>query len=391
MHWFAEYDKWLSKWPFTTACARNLWVASAAFLADLLHVIASVIIRNFRALRNTSLSLLPFNLVIGPNGSGKTSLILALQRLRTLAKLPLRNPGSEEAGERIVDGPEIMWHFTPPFDGLEAVMKCVSETECDFLDVVPLPSGAGAGEWAKLRAQLMGIRSYVFDHRALGARSPSREGAELKGDGANLATVVAALQMHAPDAFEAMRAELCRILPEYDDLQWSFAKDGMVEMQLRLPDSGELIEAERLSQGTLYLLALMALAFDPRPPPLVCIEEIDRGFHPRLLRDVRDVLYRLSYPESFGSKRAPVQVIATTHSPYLLDLFGEHPEEVVLAEKRGEEAWFTRLSDRGDLKDVLAEGGLGDMWYAGILGGVPQESTPPFEITDDKKPVDHRE
>ncbi|MDR1010952.1 MAG: AAA family ATPase [Opitutaceae bacterium] len=381
-------------------------------------MIASVTIRNFRALRNASLSLLPFNLVIGPNGSGKTSLILALQRLRSLARLPLRNPPHREADERIADapsaglaacatwpphkeadgrvadgriadghiadGPEISWHFTPPFDGVMAVMRCVSETECDFLDVVPLPSGAGRGDWPKLRVALAGIRCYVLDHRALASRSLSREGAELKGDGANLATVLAALQLHAPGAFDELREALCRILPEYDDLQWAFANDGTVELQLRLADSGGLVAAEHLSQGTLYLLGLLALAYDPTPPPVVCIEEIDRGFHPRLLRDVRDVLYRLSYPEASGLKRAPVQVIATTHSPFMLDLFGEHPEEVVLAEKHGEAAQFSRLSDRKDLTDVLDGGGLGDMWYAGILGGVPQEcatqeSAPPFE------------
>ena len=35
---------------------------------------------------------------------------------------------------------------------------------------------------------------------------------------------------------------------------------------------------------------------------------------------------------SNGEKRPPIQVIATTHSPYLLDLYRDHPEEVVLAQ-----------------------------------------------------------
>ena len=61
------------------------------------RVIASVSFRNFKALRNTSLGLSPFNLVIGANGSGKTSLIQALQMLRTLSRLPL---GSTEAETR---------------------------------------------------------------------------------------------------------------------------------------------------------------------------------------------------------------------------------------------------------------------------------------------------
>jgi predicted ATPase len=88
---------------------------------------------------------------------------------------------------------------------------------------------------------------------------------------------------------------------------------------------------------------------------------------------VRDALYRLSYPQDAGEKRAPVQVIATTHSPYLLDLFKDHPEEVVLADKQGNAASFTRLSERADLMELMQEAHLGDLWYSGILGSVPDE------------------
>jgi predicted ATPase len=106
----------------------------------------------------------------------------------------------------------------------------------------------------------------------------------------------------------------------------------------------------------------------------VCLEEADRGVHPRLLREVRDALYRLSYPQDFGETRAPVQVITTTHSPYLLDLFKEQPEEVVLANKHGRSATFERLSERKDLRELLGESNLGDLWYSGILGGTPDEA-----------------
>jgi hypothetical protein len=32
-----------------------------------------------------------------------------------------------------------------------------------------------------------------------------------------------------------------------------------------------------------------------------------------------------------------------------------------------------RLADRPDLPELLREGSLGEMWYSGILGGVPEE------------------
>ncbi|HEY9247796.1 MAG TPA: ATP-binding protein, partial [Rariglobus sp.] len=176
-----------------------------------------------------------------------------------------------------------------------------------------------------------------------------------------------------PDEFARFTAELMRILPEYDELELAVRPDQTVELQLRLIEGRELIVAENLSQGTLYTLAMLALAFDPSPPAIICIEEVDRGVHPRMLREVRDMLYRLSYPAEAGARRAPVQVIATTHSPYLLDLFRDHPEEVVITEKHGAAAIFTRLDERADLAGMLSSGSLGDLWFSGVLGGVPEE------------------
>jgi hypothetical protein len=68
-----------------------------------------------------------------------------------------------------------------------------------------------------------------------------------------------------------------------------------------------------------------------------------------------------------------VQVIATTHSPFFLDLFRDHLEEIVIANKIGQEAKFERLSDRPDINELLGDASLGDVWYSGILGGVPCE------------------
>jgi hypothetical protein len=86
---------------------------------------------------------------------------------------------------------------------------------------------------------------------------------------------------------------------------------------------------------------------------------------------VQDALYRLSYPEDFGEKREPVQVVATTHSPFFLDLYKDHLEEIVIAKKIGQEACFERLSEQPHIDEIVQDAHLGDAWYTGILGGVP--------------------
>lgn len=329
-------------------------------------MIASVAFRNFKALRDAQLALAPFNLVVGPNGSGKTSLIQALLHLRTLARLPVKasRPPAKTGGL------EIVFHFSPPCGRIEARLGCASDYVCDLLQLNVPASDPG---WKRLKPRLARIRSFLFDHYAMAAPARRTDGAELSTNAANLAAVLARWRDRHPAAFAALQAEFLRIEPDFSALELRPAGRGSVALAAVLDDGGEIVTAENLSQGALYLLALLTLAFDPQPPSLVCIEELDRGLHPRMLREARDALYRLSHPQASGLTRPPVQVIATTHSPYLLDLFKDHPEEVVIAQKRGRAAYFERLADRADLRELLAEGPLGDLWFSGVLGGVPEE------------------
>jgi predicted ATPase len=340
-------------------------------------VIASVQFKRFKALRATSVRLGPFNLVIGPNGSGKTSLVQALLRLRTLARAPGPGPvDSGMAGPRRDGSPEIVFRFTPPDADIEVHLGCRSEQVCDLLQVRHADTDDARRRWEALRTRLGGIRAYRLDHYAMAAPVARTEGAELASNGHNLAAVLAVMHAERPETFARLEAEFRRVLPDFAAIETRAVGEGSVELGLRLIDGGELVTAENASQGALHTLAMLALSFASRPPSLLCLEEADRGIHPRLLREVRDALYRLSHPASVGEQREPVQIVATTHSPYLLDLFRDHPEEVVIAHKQGRNATFERLSDRADVREILAEGSLGDIWFSGILGGVPEDSGP---------------
>lgn len=313
------------------------------------------------------MALGPFNLLIGPNGSGKTSLIQALLQLRTLAKLPVAGKTAPAAKAR---GPAIEFHFSPPHDGITVRLACASELVCDLLRVEP----PGAAGWPALKKSLATIRSHALDHAAMAEPALRASGAELAPNGGNLAAVLATRRERTPKAFATLTAEFLRVMPEFTALDLADRDGGRVALALRLGEK-EIVTADNLSQGTLYTLAVLTLAFDPDPPAILGLEEIDRGIHPRMLREIRDALYRLSYPKSFQLSREPVQIIATTHSPTMLDLFREHPEEIIIGQKHGREARFERLADRPHLAELLSEGSLGDMWFSGILGGVPEEKT----------------
>ena len=336
-------------------------------------MISSITFRNFKALRSAKLSLGPFNLVVGANGSGKTSLIQALLLLRGLTKLPIKDAHGTTPP---IASPEIDFTFDPPFAGLEVQMACSSDFICDLLKV----RSASPGLWEQAKKEILRIRSYLFDHYAMGAPAALESGGELSGNGGNLAAVLARWHREKPELFSRLEREFCRMLNEFAGLEVVMAGDGRVSLAGRLNEQQERVAAENMSQGTLYTLGILVLAFEPQPPAIVCVEEIDRGIHPRLLRDVRDAFYRLSHPSAYGEARAPVQIVATTHSPYLLDLFKDHPDEVVIAQKDGREAHFERLVERPDYQELLSEGSLGDLWFSGILGGVPRE-----KLTEDDR------
>src|SRR5690242_6210233 len=129
-------------------------------------VISAVQFQNFKALRSAALKLEPFNLVLGPNGSGKTSLIQALLRLRTLAGLPAVHAHDLKGQEPA--GPQIAFHFHPPFQNLRVTLGCnTDEMVCNLLVVDHQPGLEGEKAWGELRTRLQSIRAYLFDHYAI--------------------------------------------------------------------------------------------------------------------------------------------------------------------------------------------------------------------------------
>ena len=131
------------------------------------------------------------------------------------------------------------------------------------------------------------------------------------------------------------------------------------------------IKAKDLSDGTRIALAYLTLAYLPNPPKIVAFEEPERGIHPRLLGNIQEAMYRLAYPENYDEKREPIQVIATTHSPYLLDLYKDYPEEIVIAEKDENGVHFGKLSEMPYFEEIVQDAPLGEVWFTGVLGGVP--------------------
>lgn len=131
-------------------------------------------------------------------------------------------------------------------------------------------------------------------------------------------------------------------------------------LRLFIEEKGGMeISSERLSDGTLRFLFLLAILLQPEPPPLIVIEEPELGLHP-------DVIPRIAALLVEASQRT--QLVVTTHSRMLIDALGEDPECVVVCEKHDGESTFERL-DGERMAAWLENYSLGDLWSKGEIGG----------------------
>ncbi len=334
--------------------------------------IKSVDFVNFKVLRHTSLPLARFSLLIGPNGSGKSTAIQGLRVIHGGAqgfdRLVSAGSDATAGGTKV----SVTVHWGEPIEGAQSHRTWVLGAGGSSGHKPPPGKSWSKEENTAVASALQQIQRYTLSPQAIAAPVPLQPDMTLQPDGGHLAGVLDRLRDKEPEQFEELNNELARWFPAFNRILFDTPAGGQRAFALRMRE-GYSIPAADLSDGTLLALAILTLGYVRTQSQIICIEEANRGVHPRLLRDVRDALYRLSYPESSGSSREPVQVIATTHSPYFLDLFRERPEEVVLAHRQGTEAVFERLSDRSDLEEILRDIHLGEAWFSGVLGGVPTD------------------
>jgi hypothetical protein len=326
-------------------------------------VIVSIQFQDFRVLENTALPLGPFNLLVGPNGSGKTTAVRALLAVGETARA--RRSGESAPVHRDIAGARAVFVLGGAFSGATATLRFGDDGRAtlDF-------SGVDEAAAERVNAWFAGVRGYALDPLALAAACPRGDAPVLAPDGAGFAAVLAAMRAGDAAIWARYLGEVHRLLPEIVDIVAGQTTDGRITFSVT-QERGLTLPAETLSQGTLVVLALLAVGFAPERPSFFCLEELERGIHPRLLREVRDTLYRIAFPQDWGDAEAAVQVLTTTHSPYVLDLFADTPEDVVLATREEGAGIFKRLTDVPEVGELLQSGRLGDLWYSGILGGVP--------------------
>jgi len=179
-----------------------------------------------------------------------------------------------------------------------------------------------------MRRELESWFFFYFEPRErMRAAGPVKEVRHIGLMGEELAAFLNTLKAVDRPQFNAVEKALRTILPNVEGIDVEVDEVG--EVELKLLENGVPIPARLLSEGTLRVLGLLALAGAKEQPSLIGFEEPENGIHPRRIQLVAELLKTRA---SLGK----TQYIVTTHSPLLPDLMPDDSLFVCKRSSKGE-------------------------------------------------------
>lgn len=147
-------------------------------------------------------------------------------------------------------------------------------------------------------------------------------------DGRNIAEYILWIRSQGTEYLESLVRKMIFVLPYIKQIQPNIQETFNREVELLLHETHEKstpLPGWLLSSGTLRILALLSMFDTPQKPSVLIVDEIENGLDPRtiglLLNEIRN-----------ESASDGMQILITTHSPYLLDLLPI--ESIITTEKK---------------------------------------------------------
>lgn len=344
--------------------------------------------QNFKALRDVEITFdSRLTVLVGPNGSGKTSVLQGIHALQQLAEMPgneddlqlpnlidycsigvqsrtfsLRIDGSGSYGEYSIS---IDKRIPGRITGELSVPKNGSENKWS------LHSDFRQGRWLgpqRQRELLPDESAMFFDHSVFIRFSAGQLATptlirdyppRIAKDGSGLAATLSHIKSKYPERFAAIIDAFRRVIPNVKAVR--FDKELVPGSQfygdiLLIDYEGvEGVRASHVSSGTLFALGLLTVALGPDSANIILLDDLDHGLHPKAQMELVEVFRSLIRQDS------ALQIIATSHSPYILNQL-EWNE--VLVTSRGDDgsAVCKPLSEHPDFERWKESMSPGEFW-----------------------------
>lgn len=201
---------------------------------------------------------------------------------------------------------------------------------------------------------------HISDFHVSRARPEQESGyaEHLSREGENLSLVIEYLYKNHRSIFEKILKDLRLRIPGTDDIQVKTTEEGRVLLKFKDGAFEDPFLARYVSDGTIKMLAYLVLLNDPKPHPMLCVEEPENQLYPMLLEELAE--------EFRAYARQGGQVMVSTHSPDFLNAI-EPDELFVLSKKDG----YTTISGAADNELVTsyfkAGEKLGYLWKQGFF------------------------
>jgi predicted ATPase len=195
---------------------------------------------------------------------------------------------------------------------------------------------------------------------ARGRKEATGESEHLSETGENLPLVARYLFEQHPQTFQTILDTMARRVPGVASVQPVLMDDGYLTLRFQDGSFKTPFLDRYVSDGTIKMFAYLVLLHDPKPHPLLCVEEPENQLYPKLMAELAEE-FRL-YAKRGG------QVLVSTHSPDFLNAVAL--DEVCWLVKKDGATSVRRARDDAQIRAYMADGDqMGYLWKQGFFEG----------------------
>ena len=195
---------------------------------------------------------------------------------------------------------------------------------------------------------------------ARGRKDAAGETEHLSESGDNLPLVARYLHEQHSAIFTNILNTMAKRVPGVSSVEPKLMDDGYLTLRFKDGSFKTPFLDRYVSDGTIKMFAYLVLLHDPKPHPLLCVEEPENQLYPQLMVELAEEFR--SYANRGG------QVFVTTHSPDFLNAL--QLDEVCWLVKENGYTTIQRAKDNTQIAAYMAEGDqLGYLWKQGFFDG----------------------